>query len=407
MRSPRFVSALVLIAVAAPASAADPAADRLLAAGNEHEYNLRLDQALSHFHQALEANPNDPAAYRAVAALEMMKIAFRRGAVTADSFLGGDAGADIVDLPKPPTELASSFRRNAERALQLAEQQVQANPNDAESHYQLGSTIALQASYSATIDGRIFAAFKLARRAYKENTRALEIDPRRHDAGLTVGVYQYIVSLRSLPMRWVARIAGMDGDRARALELIEAAARYPGANQTDARLMLALIYNRDQRYDEALTILTDLQSRYPDNRLLWLEAGATALRAGRFQKAQRTLDEGFPKLSTAPQKAFGEDALWHYKRGAALVGLHQAAAAAAELNAALRDNAPSWIHGRSHAELGKLADLTGDRGAACQEYRLALQLGKAADDSIGVADAEHLLEAPYQKRPTTPASGGL
>jgi tetratricopeptide (TPR) repeat protein len=396
MSSPRFVSALVLIAVAAPASAADPAADRLLAAGNEHEYNLRLDQALSHFHQALEANPNDPAAYRAVAALEMMKIAFRRGAVTADSFLGGDAGADVVELPKPPTELAASFHRNAERALGLAEQQVQANPNDAESHYQLGSTIALQASYSATIDGRIFAAFKLARRAYKENSRALEIDPRRHDAGLTVGVYQYIVSLRSLPMRWVARLAGMEGDRARALELIEAAARYPGTNQTDARLMLALIYNRDQRYDEALTILTDLQSRYPDNRLLWLEAGATALRAGRFQKAQRALDEGFPKLSTAPMKAFGEEALWHYKRGASLVGLHQATAAASELNAALRENAPSWIHGRSHTELGKLADLNGNRGAACQEYRVAVQLGNAAGDSIGLADAERLLGAPYR-----------
>jgi tetratricopeptide (TPR) repeat protein len=396
MRTWSFVAAFVLITVARPASGADSAVGRLLTAGNEDEYNLRLDQALSHFNQALEANPNDPAAYRAVAALDMMKIAFQRGAVTADSFLGGDAGADVVDLPKPPTGLAGSFRRNAEQALRLAEQQVQGNPNDADSHYQLGSTIALLASYSATIDGRIFAAFKLARRAYKENSRALEIDTLRHDAGLIVGVYQYIVSLRSLPMRWVARIAGMDGDRARALELIEAAARYPGANQTDARLMLALIHNRDQRYDEALTILTDLQSRYPDNRLLWLEAGATALRAGRFQQAQRTLDEGFTKLSTAPLKAFGEEALWRYKRGASLVGLHEAAAAAAELNAALRDDAPSWVHGRSHTELGKLADLTGDRGAACHQYRLAAELGKAADDSIGLADAERLLGTPYK-----------
>ncbi len=396
MRTWSFVAAFVLITLAHPAAGADSAVGRLLTAGNEDEYNLRLDQALSHFNEALEANPNDPAAYRAVAALDMMKIAFQRGAVTADSFLGGDAGADVVDLPKPPTELAASFRRNAEQALRLAEQQVQGNPSDADSHYQLGSTIALLASYSATIDGRIFAAFKLARRAYKENSRALEIDTRRHDAGLIVGVYQYIVSLRSLPMRWVARIAGMDGDRARALELIEAAARYPGANQTDARLMLALIHNRDQRYDEALTILTDLQSRYPDNRLLWLEAGATALRAGRFQQAQRALDEGFTKLSTARLKAFGEEALWRYKRGASLVGLHEAAAAAAELNAALRDDAPSWVHGRSHTELGKLADLTGDRGAACHQYRLAAELGKAADDSIGLADAERLLGTPYK-----------
>ena len=85
--------------------------------------------------------------------------------------------------------MRAGFSRNAERALQLAEQQVQAHPNDADSHYQLGSTIGLMASYSATIDGRIFAAFTLARRTYKENPGALAIDPRRHDAGLIVGVY--------------------------------------------------------------------------------------------------------------------------------------------------------------------------------------------------------------------------
>src|SRR5260221_151773 len=103
MRNSGFVAAFALIAAAGPASGAGPVAHRFLAAGNEHEYNLRLDQALTHFNQAVEANPNDPAAYRAVAALDMMKIAFRRGAVTADSFLGGDTGADIVSLPKPPT----------------------------------------------------------------------------------------------------------------------------------------------------------------------------------------------------------------------------------------------------------------------------------------------------------------
>jgi tetratricopeptide (TPR) repeat protein len=327
-----------------------------------------------------------------------MRIAFRRGVVTADDFLAADIGADTVDVPKPPSDLALGFRQNAEQALRLAERRVQARPDEADAHFQLGSAIALLASYSATVDGQVFAAFKFARRAYKENDKALALDPRRKDAGLVIGAYQYIVSTRSLPVRLLARFGGLDSDKARGIEMIEAASRYPGENQTDARMLLAMIYNRERRYDEALAILTDLQARYPDNRLLWLEAGATALRAGDFETARRHLDGGFAKLPTAPfPRVFGEEALWRYKRGAALVGLRRRAEAATELQASLRAEGRHWVHARAHTELGKLADLAGDRQGACQEYGLAITLAKTADDDIGLSEAESLLDKPYRR----------
>ena len=185
-------------------------------------------------------------------------------------------------------------------------------------------------------------------------------------------------------------IGGLDSDKAHGIELIEKASRYPGENQADAQLLLALVFNREHRYSDALDILTHLQMRYPDNRLLWLEAGATAIRAGRFQDAQRNLDGGFMKLSQASPPAFGEEALWYYKRGAARVGLHQPTEAASDLDTALVKQARGWVHGRAHTELGKLADMSGDRAAARKEYQLAAQLAKSADDSIGLADAERL-----------------
>jgi tetratricopeptide (TPR) repeat protein len=386
------------ICVTVPLYAAEPSASQYRAEGNEHEFNLRLDQAMNSFCQALDANPNDPASYRAVAAIYMMRIAFQRGAVTSDDFLGGEVGADSLHMPKPPVELARGFQENAAKALHLAEQQVQARPRDADAHYQLGAAIALQASYSATIDGQVLGAFKLARRAYKENSRALELDPGRDDAGLIVGAYQYIVSTRSLPVRWLARLGGMGADKAHGIELIVRASKYPGENQTDALLMLALIYNRERRYDEALQVLTGLQQRYPDNRLLWLEAAATELRAGRFHGAERNLDGGFAKLSKPSSPlAFGEEALWYYKRGAAGVGLHHEAAATADLKTALRKQARGWVHGRAHTELGKLADMAGNHESARKEYRLAAQLAKSADDSIGLADAERLMSNPYRQ----------
>ena len=156
--------------------------------------------------------------------------------------------------------------------------------------------------------------------------------------------------------------------------------------------MLALIYNRDQSYNEALAILTDLQSRYPDNRLLWLEAGATSLRAGRFEEAKRTLDDGLKKLSTAPLKAFGEDALWRYKRGTARAAIGRSADGEQDLRAAVSLEGRRWVHGRAHLELGKLALQAGNRRAANQEFRAAIALCESDNDDVWADLARRLMK---------------
>jgi predicted Zn-dependent protease len=112
-------------------------------------------------------------------------------------------------------------------------------------------------------------------------------------------------------LRIVARAFGLAGDRARGIALVEEAARYPGEGQTNARLALVAIYNRERQYDAALRVLDGLQRQYPRNRLLWLEAGATALRAGRRSEAARYLGEGAAKLAADRRPWAGrERELW-------------------------------------------------------------------------------------------------
>lgn len=61
--------------------------------------------------------------------------------------------------------------------------------------------------------------------------------------------------------------------------------------------------------------LAELQRAYPRNRLLWLEAGATALRGGRAAEAESQLNAGLRMLAADKrQRMFGEEALWYEKR---------------------------------------------------------------------------------------------
>src|SRR5688500_6915511 len=173
---------------------------RLRSRAFELAYNLDYDQATREMEAAVRADPNDPAAERGLAVIAWLLISFTRGAVTVDDYLGSISRQNVA-MREPPPDLAARFARHSARALQLAEAQVNARPRDAAALYELGAIVGLQASYVATVEGRILGAFRAARRAYDAHEQVLEIDPSRKDAGLIVGTYRYIVSAMSLPVR--------------------------------------------------------------------------------------------------------------------------------------------------------------------------------------------------------------
>ena len=62
--------------------------------------------------------------------------------------------------------------------------------------------------------------------------------------------------------------------------------------RTDAFFALVLLYNREERYADALRLLDDLRRMYPRNRIVLLEAGATAIRSHQPALADKLLSEG-------------------------------------------------------------------------------------------------------------------
>jgi tetratricopeptide (TPR) repeat protein len=319
-------------------------------------------------------------------------MSFRRGNMTVDDYLGGVSRQSIVRTPTPP-EGAAAFRETLDRALTLARQDVARNSRDPEGHYQLGAALGLRASYIATIEGSAGRAFRAAREAYNEHEKVISLDPRRKDAGLIVGTYRYIVSALALPLRLAAYMAGFGGDKARGIRMIEDAVMYGGDNQEDARFTLVLVYNREKRYDLALQELELLRSKYPLNRLVWLERGATALRAGRPADAERFLNDGFARFAADNRpRMFGEDARWFYKRGAARGALGRAAEAEQDLRQSLSLEGRKWAHGRAHLELGKLLARAGNRPAARAEFQTAATLCDADNDRGAAEEARRLMK---------------
>jgi tetratricopeptide (TPR) repeat protein len=390
------IATLAAVVLLSGTLSANEESRRLRARAFELAYNLDYDEAVREMEAAVRADPSDAAAERGLAVIPWLLISFSRGAVTVDDYLGSISKQNVA-LRQPPADLAQRFQRHSARALQLAEAEIARRPRDPEALYQLGAAVGLQATYVATVEGRVLGAFRAARRAYDAHEQVLEIAPSRTDAGLVVGTYRYIVSAMSFPVRMMAYAAGFGGDKDRGLRMIEEAAASNTEAAADARFALVLLYNRDGRFADALRVLGELQEAFPRNRILWLEAGATALRGGRAAEAEQMLSEGVKRLAadTRPQM-FGEEALWLHKRGTALVALSRLDDAATDLTRSASLEARKWVAGRTQTELGKLADLRRDRATARAHFQRALTMAQEDNDPAGAAVARRWLNTPYR-----------
>jgi tetratricopeptide (TPR) repeat protein len=390
MRTRRpVIAALLLTLIDSPIAAAPQTSRELRERASDLVYNLDHHEAIRLLRQAVAADPNDSRNYRALASAVWLLILFERGAVTVDHYLGSFSRSS-VDLKKPPTELDAEFKQAVGKAIELAEKRVAAAPRDVQAQFDLGTAVGLQASYIASVEGKLMAGFRAARRSYDVQEQVLELDPKRREAGLIVGTYRYIVSTLSLPMRLMAYVAGFGGDKNKGLRMIEETAAADGEHRTDAEFALVLLYNRERRYDDAMRVLGNLRKRYPRNRLVLLEAGATATRGNKPAEAETLLTEGLAMFARDSRaKIPGEQALWHYKRGAARVMLRRTDDALADLRTAQAPDAAAWVKGRAHLEMARLAVQQGDKAGAQRQAVEAESICRGSDP-ICVAEARKI-----------------
>jgi predicted Zn-dependent protease len=173
--------------------------------------------------------------------------------------------------------------------------------------------------------------------------------------------------------------------------------------RVEGSLALLLIFSREGRHDDALTVVRALRAQYPRNRLFALEEGATAIRAGRAKEADQALTNGLEALDTDARRKFpGERALWLYKRGLARLNMNRPAEASADLMAALGQSPAEWVRGRIRLELGKVADLAGRRSEALAEYRTAKSIAEGTNDPLAAAEAARWMKRPFSMPARTP-----
>ena len=361
-----------------------PRLELLQEQGSEAIFNLDYDVARQRFKEMDRLYPDDPTGPEMLATtlwLETLNQARRlQSAIySTQSFY---AGAE----DKPDPSVVRDFRDLTRQATQLAKARLQRNPRDPQTLYVLGATESLKAAFAASVERRFMAALRSASDGIDKQRDVIKLDPNFHDAELTIGMYDYIVSTLPLPIRMLASLGGVHGSKKRGIQTLERVAKQGQWARDDARVLLIAIYKKEKRFPEALALSRELHEKYPRNYLFSLETAdslasqaAIERQASRVKEAAAMESEAVSTFETmlhersAPDVAPRALDLIHSRYGEALLMMGQAERAAREFLAATTvKGADAGTVSRAHLRAAQAFDLAGMRTEALSEYRIVL-----------------------------------
>ncbi len=251
--------------------------------GFDDFYNQEYDKAIHQFELSLQAHPDDPFAVNHLLSGVMFKEMYRIGALDSELYAKEQFLAS-KQFPMDP-KVKARIDELTQRALSLEEARLKTNPDDADALYARGVTRGLHATYLALIEKAWFSGLRSAVGARHDHERVLELQPNNTDAKMIVGMHNYVVGSLSWPAKVGASMVGLSGSRAKGIEYLYDAANGGGENSIDAKIALAIFLRREQRYPEAIKVVSSMSDAYPKNFLMALELANLYNASGQAQQA--------------------------------------------------------------------------------------------------------------------------
>jgi hypothetical protein len=239
----------------------------------EHLRSLEYDDAKQELHAWGDAHPADLRAWNYLAIATLYQEMFQRGVL--ESGVYGQGGAvfkpsKVAVTPSFQQELFSIL----DKAQGLAEQRLNNDPKDKDAMYWAGVSHGTRATYHFTLRKEYMPALHEATDAYKYHRDLLKLDPTYVDSYLIVGMNNYVVGSLPWYVKAVAALTGRHGDRAEGLQQVKRVTEEGNYAREDAKLMLAVLYQREKMYPQALSLYQEMAHSYARNYLLQCEVSA-------------------------------------------------------------------------------------------------------------------------------------
>ncbi len=392
-----FIGFLTVISLyAAPVKIQDP----LASPGWQHFYNNEYDQAISAFESDVRREPNNPDAYNHLAQATLYSELFRNGALESQMAAANNPFLHAPKINFSPA-VGERFKDVTEKAITLADERLTRDEQDSGALYSLSVTHGLRANYYFLVEKAWAESLRNATASRRYSNRVLEVEPRLTDALLIQGLHDYVIGSLPFYVRMMGFVAGFRGDRSRGLQELNAVAANGTLNKYDAQILLSVIYRREHKPAQSISLLKQLSLNFPRNYLLPLEqaqmysdlgdeASALAL-LNRVEQLRTTGAAGYQSLALEKVKYLRGTVLFRYgDLRPALNDLQEVTRKCSDLD--LNTAVQAWL------KLGEIYDLQGNHASAVQAYQKTMQ---TAPESAAANEAKNYISSPYRRKPST------
>ena len=348
--------------------------------GSAYLYLLEYEKAFQFFTELEQRHPEHPGPPLAQAVSLWLRELFARQELNLDHFLspgyfGKDSGREM------PAADRQAYFDLISRSRELAERHLERYPGNMDARYYMGAVEGALGSFALTIDRSYLRALKHGKKAYQYQKAIIEEDPEFADSYLAVGTYEYVLDNLPWYIKWIARMAGYRGNEERGFEYLILAATQGKLVYNEARILLMILYMREEEYEYSYQVASQLHDLYPDNFLFHLNQAQILEKLGRQDQAAeaylevvRLAEEGHKTYQTIPLQTF------RYTMGNKLLELGHPEQALLLFKAATSDpKTPSREKVLSHVKAGGILVLQGKREEATTHYEQVERLEEFED----------------------------
>jgi len=261
---------LPLLVLGGIAGAKETTTPTALDRGFNRLYDLDFPGAQKEFRSWEQENPDNPLGPASEAAGILFSEFDRLGVLEAQFYENDSAFASRKKYEADPKQ-HELFEQRLTRAEVLSKARLARDSHDHDAL--LGMTLAsgLRADYAALIEKRTLSSLHFTKESSAWGDQLLAAHPVCYDGYLAGGISRYIVGSMSAPVRWLLRMGGVSGDKARGIKELQTTAANGRLLAPFARILLAIAYVRDKDTAQAKEILGSLQKEFPNNHLFPLE----------------------------------------------------------------------------------------------------------------------------------------
>lgn len=207
------------------------------------------------------ATPRDPLGYSLSAAVPFYHFVGSRlrphGAASVQEMIVGKG----IGVPAGIHEIAADLKT----ARRLSGIDLETDPRDQNAFLTKCIVECVERDVLVLVYRKWMAGLKHAQAASIEARRLLEVNADAYDAYYVIGLSEYVLSQIPGILRTFTKIPGVVGQKSRAIQFLEAAARKGCYLQDFARQMLVSIYLEEHRPQDAVHVLEGLVQDFAGN----------------------------------------------------------------------------------------------------------------------------------------------